>query len=57
MSEVFVRGCKGKIIFSVPVSTLLSVDEPACIIEGNINYLSTNVNAVDDIGNKVLRAG
>jgi len=57
MSEVFVRGCKGKIIFRVPVSTLLSVDEPACIIEGNINYLSTNVNAVDDIGNKVLRAG
>ena len=56
MSEVFVRGCESKIIFRVPVSTLLSVDEPACI-EGNINYLSTNLNAVDNIVDKVLRAG
>ena len=56
MSEVFVRGSESKIIFRVPVSTLLSVDEPACI-EGNINYLSTNENMVDDIGDKVLRAG
>ena len=55
MSEIFVRGCKSK-IFWVRIATLLFVDEPAYILEGN-TMRSSAQSIVADIGNKILRAG